>query len=366
MSGTLFNPFGLYITPWGSSAPGIAAGSYTYSSTIDPIANLYAHYAYDSTKANLPVVVLMHGWIQDASTMTKWIMNDMASYGFFVVAVGMRGRNGASGSADASARELHDIIDAIEYVKANFGAFVDPANINVSGYSGGGGNVFGLASKFPDYFRVYASHFGISDYGYDAATSWYALNVNRRAEIESFVGFSPSANLPAYQSRAHQFGVGKNLQGGYLFMFHDSDDNNVQPGQSASVKNQLDTNARTNYTYNLTNAASSPRWLHDSPDANSQVRYSRDIWGPPIKNSLYPAWTIPASGSVKVCGYLKTKLFTIWLGNGTQEVADVTYDTAANSYTVTPLTGPTDVTITQGAKTGSATGITAATVITVV
>lgn len=58
-----------------------------------------------------------------------------------------------------------------------------------------------------------------------------------------------------------------------------------------------------------------------------------------------------ANGTAKVMGWMETKRFKIWLGNGTGHVADVVYNTATDSYTVTPLTGEMTVTITQGTKT---------------
>lgn len=367
---THFNSMGLYHFPGnggGTSNP-VKTGVVAYASSIDPsITNLYAKVAYDSTKTNLPIVILMHGYTQDASTMTPWIMNDMAKYGLFAVAVGMRGRNPQNQTLwDISARELHDIVDAVEYVKANYGDFVDPTNVNVSGYSGGGGNVFGLAAKFPDYFNVLVSHFGISDYGYDAVNSWYATNPERQASLAQFIGFTPTTNLGAYRSRAHHLGAGKNFAGGFLFMFHDDADTNVPSRQSVSVGDQMTANSRTNFDLNVSVPSDPIRWIHASPDPNQPVRFSRDIWGPDILAKTYPQWTIAASGTALICGYLKTKLFEIWLDGGKTEVADLTYDTVAGTYTVTPLTGATSVTVKQGVKTGSATGITVATTITVV
>lgn len=363
------DPIGIHYFP-GEHGPaqGVVRGSFKYDSTLDTtIKGMYAHYGYDNRLTGLPIVVLMHGYEQDASTMTPWIMQDMALYGFFAVAVAMRGRNPMNNTLwDISARELHDIVDAVEYVKTNFAAFVDPANVNVAGYSGGGGNVFGLAAKFPDYFRVYASHFGISDYGYDAVNSWYVTNPTRQASLEQYIGFNRTGSgLDAYLARAHQFGAAQNLQGGYLYAFHDSQDTNVPSIQSQMVKTQFDALSRTNMTLNISTGTSNPRWLHASPDADQQVRFSRDIWGPPIKAKTYQAWTIPAAGTIRVCGYIKTKLFKIFLGGGKTEAATVVYDTVAGTYTVTPLTGTMDVVINQGAKSKTQT-ITAVTTLTVV
>lgn len=346
----LYDPFSINFLPTKQNNQLIVTGNFTYSSTIDDISNLYAHYAYKKSETNLPVVILMHGYTQDANTMTKWIMENMAEYGFFTCAVGMRGRNGATGSVDVSGRELYDIIDAVEYIKNKFSSVVDNTQIHVAGYSGGGGNVFGLAAKFPDYFNTLASHFGISDYGYDTVNSWWATNPSRRNSLEEWIGFSPSNNIGAYYSRAHQYGVGKNFKEGFLWMFHDSADTNVPPVQSQLVQNQMDINNRTNYFLSITTPNDDPRWIHGSPGENEPVRFTRDYWGPPIIEKQYPQWSVNEQDSMLIQGYLKTKRFEIWLGNGQEHVAELTYDVDTGTYLINPLTGAVEVSITQGNK----------------
>ncbi|PAD85009.1 hypothetical protein CHH57_01480 [Niallia circulans] len=323
------------------------SGDFQYSSTIDDISNLYAHYAYKKSDTNLPIVILMHGYTQDSKSMTAQIMKDMAEYGFFTCAVGMRGRDGATGSVDVSARELYDVIDAVEYVKNNFSDVVDPSQIHVAGYSGGGGNVFGLAAKFPDYFNSLVSHFGISDYGYNPVNSWWATNPSRRTSLENWVGYNPTNNLGAYYSRAHQYGVAKNLTDGFLWMFHDSEDTNVPPVQSQIVKEQMDLNNRTNYYLSVTTPNNTPRWIHASPGENNPVRFTRDYWGVPILNKLYPQWSVKETGNMLIQGYLKTKRFEIWLGTGQEHVAELTYNVITGSYTINPLSGTIEVSIKQ-------------------
>jgi pimeloyl-ACP methyl ester carboxylesterase len=328
----------------------LISGSYRYSSSIDDISNLFAKYCYDCRKNALPIVILMHGWNQDSTVFTSDIMEDMAEYGFFVCALGMRGRDGASGSPNGSGTELFDIIDAVEYLKANFANYVDPNNLNISGYSGGGGNVLGLAAKFPDYFNVLVSHFGISDYGYDAESSWWYRSPHYQKTLEQFIGHTPATNLYPYYSRAHQYGIGKNLSGSFLFMFHDREDNNVQAVQSEMVSNQMNFNDRKNYLLSITNAADTPRWIHEIPYADQPVKWTREIWGPAILNRSYPQWMVSEKGEMLVQGYLITKRFEIWLGDGMHHVSKLSYDAFNATYTVTPLTGEVTVTIKQGGK----------------
>lgn len=330
-----------------SKHEGIVKGEFLYSSSIDNISNLYAHYAYNDRGAKLPIVILMHGYVQDASAMTPWIMCDMARFGFFACAVGMRGRDGADGSVDVSGRELYDIIDAIEYIKHNFADIVDANNINVVGYSGGGGNVFGLAAKFPDYFNLLVSHFGISDYGYDPINSWWATNPNRRPSMKNWIGHTPDENIGAYYCRAHHLGVGKNFMGGFLYIFHDTGDDNVPVIQSKVVANEMDKNNLNNYYLSITTPDDSVRWIHANPHENEPIRLSREVWGMPVLNKIHKNWCVPKQCQMLVQGYLVTKRFEIWLGNGQEHVANVDYDTQMKTYNIKPLTGSVLVTIKQ-------------------
>jgi hypothetical protein len=131
----------------------------------------------------------------------------------------------------------------------------------------------------------------------------------------------------------------------------------------------MDAAGLTNYTKSVTTIGSSPRWLHGYPEDNADLIEAEATWIAKVKAQA--AWTIAASGTVTVIGYIVTKRFTIWLRSngsttyGLDAVATVVYNTATDTYTVTPLTGAIDVTITQGAKSGSAVGITEATEIVV-
>ncbi len=335
--------------------PNYETGDICYPSTIDPIGNLHAKYAYYTNAPKLPVVVLVHGFVENANSMTSCIMEDMAHYGLFAVSVGMRGRNGASGAPDVSGRELHDIYDLVRFLKANFSDVVDPDNIHCSGYSGGGGNVLGLAVKFPDTFQNYVAHFGISDYGYEEQIGWWYTHPSRQTVLTDWIGFTPDTNPGAYRSRAHHLGVGKNLQGGKLWVFHDQDDSSVSVSQSQAIADGMDLESNPRYMLSITDETDRIRWLHNSPHADAPVRNSRNYWGPTILNGEIDAWTMPASGSVFVQGYMVTKRFSVWLGNGQEHVAELVYDTRKDSYRVTPLSGAVEVSITQDGKSATQT-----------
>lgn len=105
-----------------------------------PITNLYVRYAYPSSGSNWPLAILMHSFSNGAAAdFPDATMARIARFGIFAVAVGMRGRDSASGSQDASGREIYDIYDVLSYIRTNFASKVDPDYAAIVGYSGGGG-----------------------------------------------------------------------------------------------------------------------------------------------------------------------------------------------------------------------------------
>jgi pimeloyl-ACP methyl ester carboxylesterase len=333
-----------------------------------PITNLYARYAYPDGGADLPIAVMMHGF---GSGTANFLADDsisrIARYGLFVCSVGMRGRNGASGSQDASGREIYDIYDVLAKIRSDFAAVVSTTHAGIIGYSGGGGNALAAACKAPDAWTVVASHFGMSDYGRDGTDGWY-FNGGNTATLDSWIGGSPATVPDAYFARDATYALGTNYSGGHLYLFHDEDDDSVPIVHSERAAASMVAASRTNYTESYTTAASSPRWEHGNPnigDAGEPCIQTEPTWAAALAAKTHAVWTVPASGSVNVIGYIKTKRFSIWLGTGVSEVADVSYDTALDQYIVTPQTGSIDVVITQGAKTASQT-ISSQTTLTVV
>lgn len=296
----------------------------------------------------------------------------MAAYGVFAVAPGMRGRDSASGSPDASARECMDISDVVTYIRSNFASQVSSTRAAITGYSGGGGNVLAMAAKFPDLFVVGADHFGMSDYGSDATFGWWQQNGSYRTNLNTMIGDTP-ANVPnAYYARKHLDALSTNFTSGHLFVYHDTGDASVNVNHSQRI-NAL---SMPNVTYHETNGASDPRWIHGDPivgNPGAPNIYTEQEWLSSVVAGTYPVWSVPTSGTATVMGYIVTKRFEIWLGTttragaggGLNEVATVSYNTTTHQYTVTPLTGPLDVYVKEGALSGTASGISTPTVITV-
>lgn len=312
--------------------------TFTTNSNIDAVTSLYGRVSYNPLISNQPIVVLMAGWDQSATDFDNAVYLRFRNYGCFVVGVGMRGRNGASGSRDASGRELYDIYDVLSYVTSHFSNLVSQEKISIVGYSGGGGNVLGMASKFPDLFSVMVNFFPISDYGYDATYGWYQQEPSRQAGLQSSIGDTPT-NVPnEYKSRQHKWSASNTT--GKLWFLHDELDSIVEYNHTTETISQLTSDGFTNYETSITNSGDAVRWDHELPNTGSDVIQAEDLFKSDLltlnKN------TIPTSGTLKINGYLKCSLFTIWLGNGTlaqdgkNRRATLTYNYDTNSYTLVP------------------------------
>jgi len=346
----------------------------TYSSTVDTtITTLSGKFTYDRgvntvLPSAMPILILMHGYAGDTSSFLTADMQRFASYGFFTLAVGMRGRNSATGSADASAREIYDILDALTYVRSNYSGVVSSTKAVIVGYSGGGGNALSCLVKCPDYFSSVISLFGISDYGYRPTTGWYGYYSGAPALLDVDIGARASGTDP-YLARLSTAGVLKSLSmGGFLGLFHDASDSLVSVEMSRQVVSALSSLTSKSYQYNESTSASSVRWLHGHPnDHPTEMQTAEKVFIKHCRDSS--VWSMPSNGSIRVNGWFKSRSqdFEIWLGdasspktNGTggrNKVSDVDYDATNGIFVLTPITttGTMYVTARVGASTKSVT-----------
>lgn len=140
-----------------------------------------------------------HGWHQ-AIAPFKHMDEPEEGLEYLYVQVDMRGRAFSQGKPDCNALELMDIYDAVKVVRERYGDYlIDPDVIYFEAGSGGGGNAFALAGKFPDLFAAITALYGISDYG-----DWYRRDEigEFRDEFDVWIGFSPDENDEAYRARS--------------------------------------------------------------------------------------------------------------------------------------------------------------------
>lgn len=322
----------------------VSLANITYSSSIDPITNLSGLIYYDAAVTNRPVLVAMHGYSGDATSFDASIFTNFVGNGWFVVVPDMRGRRSAAGNPDDCGREIMDIFDALAYVRST--RPVSQRYAVMMGVSGGGADALGAACKLTDAFWAYISYFGISDWGTDPVNGYYEWlypsGDPKLALQRLHIGGDSTLGDPAHfpdnwRSRDATEGIGVNMYGGWVYAYENNADALVNATNTGRIKVAMDMAGRTNYTVRMSDTL----YVHSYPAApmDSQADWIADT---------NKSWTMPTSGAVRVLGWIQTKAWSIWLGGGTNQVADVTYDLSANRFSIAPVTASVDPVISHG------------------
>ncbi|MCC7087127.1 MAG: prolyl oligopeptidase family serine peptidase [Pirellulales bacterium] len=333
----------------------------TYPSSVSSDAggmlDLNAELNYESTRMNAPIAVVMHGYSGSAGKAAEVRNNAqrLRDTGFFVVSVSMRGRDGSDGVRDSGGVEVYDIYDAVEYVKAAFPTLVDPTNISITGYSGGGGNTMSALTKFPDYFRAGSSYFGMSDYGYDAVSGWYfdGADSGHKSQMNSDIG-NPALGNPTiedrYLARASNLASRNNPYSEiHLFVNQNEptcppvNDNTYQGNAVAAASfdgefNKINVHIGglgqyVDFNHNGINEANELQsWPHGYPSSNQQQ--AAEAWYlPRLLDGSIPQPVLNLKDDLFVAGFVVTKRFSLWLGDGQNAAGDLNYDLSDNLWT---------------------------------
>jgi lysophospholipase L1-like esterase len=309
-----------------------------YSSSIDPsIEDLHATVAYPIGRRYLPVLVAIHDFTFSETYFTADILKRLAGYGMVVMAVGLRGRNGAGGLADADGREIYDIKDALDALRVQFPRAAHRVYQSLVDYGSGAG--FAAAVKLPDYFAEIISYWSPSDIGGDPTYGWYQEYVAGRTAIANMVGGTPTTMPTAYASRQHRLAAG-NYTGGYLRTYHDLANTVVPPDQSSRFTAAMTTAGLSNFaTPHTSNTGDTVRYLQQRPDAGTGAQISEADWNNSIAAMSHAPWAIPDTGTVRVEGFLAAKAIELWLaaGQGTADEATLVYNITGRIFTVTLL-----------------------------
>lgn len=145
-----------------------------------------------------PVLLVFHGW--HGTRVSSRHTAEIFAPHFVVVNVDMRGRGKSTGRPDVNGWELLDGIDAVHWVQRTFAEHVsDPGRVYALGGSGGGGNVYALLAKFPDFFTAGVALCGISDYA-----AWYRGDEvgEFRDDMDVWLGKHPDDAPDMYRSRS--------------------------------------------------------------------------------------------------------------------------------------------------------------------
>ncbi|HIE04726.1 MAG TPA: alpha/beta fold hydrolase [Candidatus Latescibacteria bacterium] len=292
----------------------------TYRSSVDDSGPLYVDVVYDDTKSNLPIVVVMHGYRGGRKDLSS-TLERLAEQGLFAAAPDMRGYGDSKGRRDSGGVEVMDIYDAISYIRGSFGNRVDGRNVNIIGYSGGGGNVFSCVVRFPDLFRCAVSFFGISDYGY-----WYEHtgDPDVRRQLEEDVGGSPQDVPDKYMARNSLLGAVNNPYTAF-YLFWDEEETLCPPYFDREYHRRAQEVGYTNVYPYESHPGDPKRWLHGYPHDVPDLIAAEEYFLPGILSGRYPLPEMVPRGKLVVLGYLKAKDFSVWLGNGDDAVAECRY-----------------------------------------
>jgi len=308
----------------------------SYQSSLVNI-NLLYDISYDDALTKRPLIVLMHGFGDTrVAVVQAWKERLITNYSVVCLVVDMRGRTTSEGHEDCNGRELYDIYDAIQNALQNYSNRIDETNINIIGYSGGGGNVFKMVCAFPDLFGVACSFFGISDYGYDNPDGWWHTTPARRAQLEDWIGSSPAVLSDNYYIRGGVFFL-NNAQYSRCRTYHDLQDAGVPPINSQNVETEITALGYTNWVFDYTDIGDPIRWIHGYPIVANPgepcIQAEATIFGE-INGETYKNPSITNLGSLLIPGNLKTKFFGVWLNNGWNDAGTVDYDIEADKYTI--------------------------------
>ncbi|HVJ46750.1 MAG TPA: LamG-like jellyroll fold domain-containing protein [Luteolibacter sp.] len=325
--------------------------NYKSSVTSDAggLLDLTAELNYDSARSNAPVMVLMHPFSGATGHFDAYRPNAMRmrDAGFFVISPAMRGREGSDGVRDNGGVEIHDIYDAVEALKIAHPALIDATNISIIGYSGGGGNVMSALTKFPDYFRVGAAYYGMSDYGYHPTESWYFKGAAGRVSTLNASPGNPtppstSLIMDSYQARASNL-ASKNNPYSEIHLYVNDDettcpkinvtsykDNAVAAAEFAGEFNNITAHIGLPGVYqdfngnSINDANELQYWPHANPSINQEQ--AGDLWyRARLLAGTIPQPALKTQDQLFVPGYVKTKRFGFWLGDGQNAAGNLTY-----------------------------------------
>lgn len=351
------------VLPVEARAPtgGLLRATITYASSIDPsIADLSADVVLADGGADLPILVAIHGYAETKSAIDASLRERWARAGACVVVPGMRGRDGASGSRDASGREPFDLLDAVDAVRALYPGVVSERRAAPVGYSGGGGSALAALAKAPDRWTGCVAHFGPSDYGW-AADGWYYTNPAFQASLTVDVGAAPSVQPAWWRSRDHRTAIprvllaarGTGARAPLLHLLHDQDDASVSVVQSSALVAACDElGAGDLLELHLSTGATpaAERYLHGYPSQVPGLLAGEALWLPQLLRA--PAWQVPAAGELDVRGWLETSRFAVWLGEDGQDPKSGTQGGKASAARVRwsiPASGPGTFTLSPAA-----------------
>ena len=301
-----------------------------YESSVTP--GLKLAMRVDKPKTKGYIVASTHGWHMTIPPVKA--DEPPTEEPYLHLHIDMRGRAFSTGKQDCNGLELIDVYDAIRYAQKHYADYlIDPDTVYYEGGSGGGGNGFALAVKFPDLFSAVTALCGISDYGV-----WYDNDAvgEFRDEMEPWIGCTPQENRMAYDTRSGAKAV-RNLMAP-LFTAHGETDERVPSWQARNFVECAKAAGKGDLVsyLELPNVGTQSHWGRATAEQLAEVERRSEANRAASRRPLI----VPEKGSFAVPGYLYTKRFAILLDD-IDTMAQIDYDCAAGRYTVTGAKGYT-------------------------
>ncbi len=304
-----------------------------YASSIDGLAPLRADVIYRPDGVPKPLTAVLHGFHCTRGHVTADGVA-LARRGLFCVAPDMRGHGDSAGAHDCGGLQIYDIVDALAAAARQFPQDADTSRVNAVGYSGGGGNMMSLATKFPQLLAAGASFFGISDYDL-----WYRTQgrVDCNRTMERALGGKPEDVPDRYAARSSLRAIGNNPHT-RLHLFWDVEEKACPPVLNEWLVDAAARLGHTNIVPHVSKPGDASRWIHGYRTGVPQLEAADAIFTPDFLAAPRDA-ALPGHGELDVAGYVVTSRFSAWLGDGLSGLARIRYDVSGPSPRVSVLHG---------------------------
>ncbi len=287
-----------------------------YASSVDRTKPLVAEARLILDGRPKPLLLVMHGFGGDRHAV-RLDIEEWAERGVVAVAPDMRGRGDSGGEWDAGGLDVHDIVDAVLASLANFPAEIDAGNLNIVGYCGGGGNAIAAACRFPDLFNTAVSFFGIADYG-----GWYYDNSRPDCvEVLTRVLGRPEAETLRYEAR-NCIPAAANPRKTRMCFLWDRSETMCPPHfveKWIAGFRAVAGEARTH----VTDTGDKHRWIHNYRQHHRDLSHADALFVGDVLERRDV--TLPTRGELHVPGYLVTRHFSVFVGDGTEGSVRVRY-----------------------------------------
>ncbi len=203
----------------------------TFTNSLDKSEQKAAAYIptkIDKDSKPRPLLVIAHYWSGNRYTAKRQgYYEECEKRNWLLVCPDLHGKNTSGKTSMAALEAQHDVIDAIEYMKANYK--VDASRIYIAGRSMGGMLSQMMAAKYPDVFAAIMSGQGISDMETWIKRSKLRISGPVRTEFGAY------EKNPFEYRRRSSVNYASNMQYVPIFFWHGTNDRGVPPEQTETI-----------------------------------------------------------------------------------------------------------------------------------